>query len=56
MGYSEGDLRAAVSAGVIDSTSAEKHIGFLAAREPSAAHVPVPKFDAAATLLGLTVP
>jgi hypothetical protein len=47
MGYSESDLRAAVSAGVIDSASAEKLIEFLAAREPSAPAVPVSKFDAA---------
>jgi hypothetical protein len=47
MGYSESALRAAVSAGVIDSASAEKLIEFLAAREPSAPTVPVSKFDAA---------
>jgi hypothetical protein len=47
MGYSESDLRAAVSAGVIDSASAEKLINFLAARKPSAPTALVPKFDAA---------
>jgi hypothetical protein len=49
MAYSENDLRAAVSAGVIDSASAEKLIAFLAKRSPNTASdaVPVPKFDAA---------
>jgi hypothetical protein len=48
MGYSEADLRAAVSAGVIDSASAEKLIAFLAKRPKSeSSGVPIARFDAA---------
>lgn len=47
MGYTETDLRAAVSAGVIDSASAEKLIAFLAKRPGKESGVPVAKFDAA---------
>lgn len=48
MGYSESDIRAAVSAGVIDPASAEKLIAFLA-KQPGqeSGGVPIPKFDAA---------
>ena len=48
MGYSEADLRAAVSAGAIDSASAEKLIAFLAKRPKSeSSGVPIARFDAA---------
>jgi len=48
MAYSESDLRAAVSAGVIDSASAEKLIAFLASQPKSeSSGVPIAKFDAA---------
>lgn len=49
MNYSEGDLRAAESAGIIGAEETEKLIAFLSTRQPSASAVTVPVsiFDAA---------
>ncbi len=49
MNYSESDLRAAESAGVIGADDTKKLIAFLSKRQPSVstATVPVPIFDAA---------
>src|ERR1700730_10043356 len=47
MAYSEGDLRAAESAGFISGADLERLLAFLSRKSPSSASAPAAKFDAA---------
>jgi hypothetical protein len=47
MAYSEGDLRAAESAGFISGADLERLLAFLSRKSPSSAPAPAAKFDAA---------
>jgi hypothetical protein len=47
MAYSEGDLRAAESAGFIGAADLERLLAFLSKKSPSSASAPAAKFDAA---------